>query len=784
MTDQRLHQQYADQDTGQAWQDPSVPVDDRVDDLVARMTLREKVGQLASIWLVPDDSGDMAPMQGDSRAVPTWEEAITDGLGHLTRPFGSGPIGVEPGLQRIAEQQGQVRAANRFAIPAQVHEECLTGLNAWGATIYPTPVSWAASFDPDLVERMGRQIGTLMARLGIHQGLAPVLDVTRDLRWGRVEETLGEDPYLVGTMASAYVRGLQHSGVAATLKHFLGYSASRGGRNLAPVSMGNRELADVMLPPFEMALRAGARSVMNAYTDIDGVPSAADPSVLTSLLRDTLGFDGTLVADYFSVAFLHTVHRMAADLSDAAALALEAGIDVELPSEDAYGAPLLAALEAGRVDEKLVDRALRRVLRHKCELGLLDADWAPVEPAAVDLDPPEARALAREMAHRSVVLLANDGTLPLASGTRVALVGPNADTSDAMLGCYSFPMHVLAHHPDHGMGLAVPTVLDALAGDFDVVHERGCAIGVPGRESDESDDPEAALRAAVAAARDAEVCVAVLGDRAGLFGNGTSGEGCDAPDLRLPGRQEELLEALLATGTPVVAVLLVGRPYDLSRQADRLAAVVCGFFLGEEGAVAVADVLTGRVSPSGRLPVSFPGAGGAQPATYLGSPLAQRSEVTSVDPTPLYPFGHGLGYARATWVSVGLDTGRTWPTDGVATVVVELANDADREVSEVVQVYLRDRAASVVRPEQQLVAAVRVDLPPGARRRAHISLHADLTSFTGRDLARLVEPGEVELRVGRSSADHEAVLELDLSGSERYVGRDRVLEPVITVEDA
>lgn len=763
------------------WRDPAVAVDDRVDDLLGRMTRAEKVAQLSGVWLLAADAGEMAPMLHESAPELDWDELVADGLGQLTRPFGTSPVEVEHGLRILAERQAQVRAANRFGIPAQVHEECLTGLNAWGATIYPTPVSWAAAFDPDLVERMGAQIGTSMARLGIHQGLAPVLDVARDLRWGRVEETMGEDPFLVGTMASAYVRGVQSAGVVATLKHFLGYSASRGGRNLAPVGMGARELHDVMLPPFEMALRAGARSVMNSYTDIDGVPAAADPNLFTTLLRDTLGFEGTVAADYFSVAFLHSLHGMAADLGEAAGLSLEAGIDVELPTVDAYGAPLLEAMAEGRIDEKLVDRALRRVLRQKCELGLLDPDWAPVAAETVDLDPPEARALALDMARRSVVLLANDGTLPLAAGSRVALVGPNADTGEAMLGCYSFPMHVLPHHPGTEVGLAIPTVREVLAATYDVVHERGCAIGVPGRAGEEAADPEAALEAAVAAAAGADVCVAVLGDRAGLFGNGTSGEGCDAADLRLPGRQEELLERLLATGTPVVAVLLVGRPYDLSRFADRLASVVCGFFLGEEGATAVGEVLSGATNPSGRLPVSFPSAGSAQPSTYLGSPLAHRTDVSTLDPTPLFPFGHGLGYADATWDDVRLVSGPAWPTDGEAHLQVDLANTADREVSEVVQVYLHDRAASVVRPVQRLVAAVRVDLAAGERRRVDLRLHADLTSFTGRDHARIVEPGAVELRVGRSSADHEAVLELELVGSERCAGPDRVLEPVVEV---
>ncbi len=639
--------------------------------------------------------------------------------------------------------------------------------------MYPSPLCWAASFDPALVEQMAARIGATMRRLGVHQGLAPVLDVVRDLRWGRVEETLGEDPFLAGLIGSAYVRGLEGSGVAATLKHFAGYSASRAARNLAPVAVGPRELADVILPPFEMALRAGARSVMNSYTDTDGVPAAADPALLTTLLRDNLGFTGTVVADYFSIAFLQTLHHVAVSTEEAARLGLEAGIDVELPSPNAYAEPLLAAVSAGILDEKLVDRAVTRVLRQKCELGLLDPEWTPPGPAEVDLDDPQSRAVALDLARRSVVLLANDGTLPLRSGSRIAVVGPRADTPQAMLGCYSFPMHVLVHHPGIDTGLEIRTVREALADTFDVTYALGCPVLGGG-------DDDIAAATTVAAAADA--CVVVLGDQAGLFGNGTSGEGCDVTDLRLPGRQEELLEALLATGTPVVAVLLVGRPYDLSRQAARLAGLVCGFFPGEEGAQAIADILSGRVNPSGRLPVSFPGAGSTQPSTYLASTLGQRSEVTVVDPTALFPFGHGLSYAAATWGSVSLGSGATWDTDGTCELVVELANEADRPVSEVVQVYLHDCAASVVRPVQQLVGAVRVDLDSGDRRRVRFALHADLTSFTGRDLVRVVEPGTAELRVGASSTDIRAILSLELVGSSRQVGADRVLEPAVTVE--
>src|SRR4051794_27529726 len=351
------------------WPNPERPVDERVADLMARMTVEEKVAQLYGVWVGMDASDEgVAPHQHELAGAPVdWDRVIRHGLGQLTRPFGTRPVDPLSGAGRLASTQREIVEAGRFGIPALVHEECLAGLAAWQATIYPVPLSWGASFDPDLVEQMAARIGTSMRELGVHQGLAPLLDVVRDLRWGRVEETIGEDPYLVGTIGSAYVRGLESSGIVATLKHFVGYSASRAGRNLAPVSAGPREVADVLLPPFEMALRAGARSVMNSYSDIDGVPVAADPAVLTDLLRQRLGFKGTVVADYFSVAFLQTLHAVAGSRTEAAAKALAAGIDVELPTVDCYGQPLVDAVSNGLVNEALVDRALRRVLRQKAE---------------------------------------------------------------------------------------------------------------------------------------------------------------------------------------------------------------------------------------------------------------------------------------------------------------------------------------------------------------------------------------------------------------------------------
>ena len=753
------------------WQDPAAPAAARVADLIARMELPEKLAQLASVWVGLDEAGaeEVAPHQRELMAsAADWGALIRDGIGQLTRPFGTSPVAPALGARGLARSQRQIMAASRFGIPAVVHEECLTGLAAWQATVFPSPLCWGSSFDPALVEAMGERIGRTMRGLGIHQGLAPVLDVVRDLRWGRVEEAIGEDPHLVGAIGSAYVRGLQSAGVIATLKHFAGYSASRAGRNLAPAPVGPRELADVLLPPFELALRAGARSVMSSYADVDGVPVAADPAMLSERLRERYGFTGTVVADYFAIKFLATLHGVAEDAGEAAGLALAAGIDVELPSVDCYGEPLRAAVEAGTVDEALVDRALERVLRQKCELGLLDAGWSPELPGAGEaaLDDAEGRALAGRLARRSIVLLQNDGTLPLRTGGRLAVVGPRAHEPHALFGCYSFPCHVGVHHPEVPLGIEAPTVLDALGADHDVTYEPGCPV---------TGGDDEGIAAAARAAAAAEVCVAVLGDQAGLFGRGTSGEGCDAADLRLPGRQEELLEALLATGTPVVLVLLCGRPYELSRQADRLAAIVCAFYPGEEGGPALADVLGGRAEPGGRLPVHFPAAGASQPSTYLAPALGRRSGVSTIDPSPLFPFGHGLGYAPVEWVEVSRVSGEAWPTDGSAELAVTLRNGGDRPASEVVQVYLRDPVAEVARPLQQLVAAPRVDLEPGESRTVTIALHADLTSYTGRAGRRQVDAGAVELQVGASSADVRATLGYTLTGPRREVGFDRVM---------
>ncbi|MEU4468354.1 glycoside hydrolase family 3 N-terminal domain-containing protein [Streptomyces sp. NPDC024017] len=757
------------------WRDPALPAAARVDDLLSRMTLEEKTAQLYGVWVgAATDGGGVAPHQHDMTADSSddaWDELITHGLGQLTRSFGTAPVDPALGAQALARAQRRIAEAGRFGIPAIAHEECLAGFTAWQATAYPVPLAWGATWDPPLVEEMARRIGDDLRSAGVHQGLAPVLDVVRDPRWGRVEETIGEDPYLVGTVGTAYVRGLESAGVVATLKHFAGYASSAGARNLAPVRAGIREFADVTLPPFEMALReGGARSVMAAYTETDGVPASADPGLLSHLLREEWGFTGTVVADYFGIGFLQTLHRVAGTPAEAAHAALTAGIDVELPTVKCYGRPLLEAVRSGSVPEELVDRAVRRVLLQKCELGLLDEDWTPEPATAIDLDSTGNRVLARRLAEESVVLLDNpDGLLPLAPDTRIAVVGPRAADALAMLGCYSFPSHVLTHHPEVPAGIEIPTVLEALRTelpDAKVTFAQGCDV---------TDPDTGGFEEAIARTAESDVCVAVLGDRAGLFGRGTSGEGCDATDLGLPGVQGELLDALVATGVPVVLVLLTGRPYALGRWQGRLGAVVQAFFPGEEGGPAVAGVLSGRVNPSGRLPVSVPQVPGGQPWTYLQPPLGLAGEVSNLDPTPLYAFGHGRSYTAFAWEDCSATEPAELGTDGSHDVSVTVRNTGDREGAEVVQLYLHDPVASVTRPDVRLIGYQRVELAPGEAARVTFRFHTDLSAFTDRSGRRVVEPGALELRLAASSTDVRHTARLTLTGPVRVLGPDRRL---------
>ncbi|WP_242001720.1 glycoside hydrolase family 3 N-terminal domain-containing protein [Kribbella steppae] len=773
------------------WLDPALAVEKRAELLLQAMTLDEKIAQLGSRWagndmadheLPADETINVAPMEdvfaaGGSLSL---EEASRHGLGHLTRVWGSVPQSVEHGVTELIRQHKVVLEGSRLGVPALVHEECLTGFTTYGATVYPASIAWGATFDPELVERMAAAIGRDMAAVGVHQGLSPVLDVVRDYRWGRVEETIGEDPYLVAILGSAYVRGLQSAGVLATLKHFAGYSASRAGRNHGPVSMGRRELLDFILPTFETAIAtADAGSVMSSYSDIDGLPASADPWLFTEVLRDDWGFGGTVVSDYWAVPFLSSMHRVAVDNADAGVVALTAGTDVELPDTIGF-ADLADKVKAGEVSEDLVDRAARRLLLQKVKLGLLDPDWTPqgsVRDDGVDLDSAENREIAQQLAERSVILLDAGSALPLNRDLRkIAVVGPSADDPRTLMGCYAFPNHVLPRYPDRGLGVGVISPLDALRHEIDgveLVHVKGCEV---------TGEDRSGFEAAVTAARDAELCIAYVGDLSGLFGHGTSGEGCDAEDLRLPGVQGELLSALLDTGTPVVVVVVSGRPYALGDIADRVAGLVQAFLPGQKGAAAIAGVLSGRIVPSGKLPVQIPRHVGGQPGTYLQPALGsvESAGISGLEARPLFPFGYGASYTSFEVGDLRLSATEI-RNDGEFTATVRVRNTGERAGDEVVQLYLHDVVARIARPLKLLTGFARVSLEPGAAVDVTFRVHADRTAYTGPDLLRIVEPGDVDVMIGTSSQDLPCRALVRVTGDVRVVGHDRRLTTPVEV---
>lgn len=753
-----------------------------VDDLIAAMTLEEKVAQLVGLWIGVADGGEVAPAQAENTGeAKAWSETAAEGLGQITRLYGTRPVSAQYGLETLRRLQADLRSAAPHGIGAIVHEECLTGVAAWGATTFPSPPAYAATWDPELIERVGAAIGGSLRGLEVHQGLAPVLDVVRDARWGRVEETFGEDPYVVGTLGAAYIRGLESSDIIATPKHFAGYSASRAARNHGPVDAGPRELAEVFLYPFEIVIRdSSPRSIMPSYAAIDHVPSHGDKHLLTDVLRTDFGFNGTVVSDYFGVNFLETTQGVTRSRAESAVLALCAGVDVELPDAAAFP-HLVAAVRAGILEESAIDIALRRVLVQKQHYGLLPASFKAAagyaerggaEAVAPDLNPVEHRDLAREVAEKATILLANDGTLPLAAAARIAVVGPNAHSRTALLGDYSFTNHVEPHYPDVAEGIHIPTILDAMRIEFDSIdYSRGCEV--------EGDDA-GGIDAAVAQAAAADVVVAVMGDQAGLFGRGTVGEGNDVDSLELPGLQRRFLEALLATGTPVVLVLVTGRPYDISWATDRCAAIVQAWFPGQEGAAAVAGALSGRINPRGRTTLSFPHSAGRQPATYLRPALAGPSGVTSLGADFVYPFGHGLSYTTFAHSNLTLDADRIDST-GTVQVRVTVQNTGERDGTDVVQLYLRDVTAHVTRPVSTLIGYAAVDLEAGGSRDVTFTVSAERLSYVGQSGHWEVGPMEATLAVAHNAEDAGQSSRITVTGQRRMLGSDRVLVTPVSV---
>jgi len=753
----------------EAWRDETSSSDERAEALLAEMTRDEKVAQLGCVW-------STGLVEGDGFSRERARKALSEGIGEITRIAGGS--GLRPAevarftnaIQRFLQEE------TRLGIPAIVHEESCAGFLARDATQFPQAIGLASTWDPDLVERIGQVIRRQMLAVGARHTLAPVLDVARDPRWGRVEETFGEDPYLIARLGVAYVRGVQgtclRDGVAATGKHFLGYGFSEGGLNHAPAHIGARELREVFAAPFAAVIaEAGLATVMNAYNEIDGLPCAGSREILVDLLRGELGFEGLVVADYFSVALLERFHRVAESLGEAARRALEAGLDLELPQADGYGAPLREGLQTGEIEEAWVDRSVLRVLRLKFELGLFESALVDAARAARVFDTPEQRALARKAGQRSLVLLKNEGSLlPLASNlTRLAVIGPAADDVRLLQGDYHYPAHLemmyapggstqgIAPHPDAGgfrAGRYDPETVTPLEGIRAAVSER-CELR-HARGCDVTGDDADGLDEAAALARWAEVALVFVGGRSGLTADCTTGEFRDASDLGLTGLQQPLVERIVATGTPTVVVLVDGRVHALPWIAEHVPAVIQAWIPGEEGGAAIADVLFGIEAPSGRLPVSLPRSVGQVPAYYNHKTGGGRSQMLGdyIDgsPRPLFPFGHGLSYTEFAYGDLRIEPDRI-PADGEVRIGLEVRNAGARAAEEVVQLYLRDPVASLTRPVKQLAGFARLALAPGAAQRVTFVLDPAQLAFYDGDMALAVEPGEVEVHVGASSDD-------------------------------
>ncbi len=753
----------------ETYRDPTRSVDERVHDLLGRMTIDEKLAQLGGVWITDllEDAA-FAPKRAADR--------LHHGVGHVTRLAAATGLRPEASATLANEVQAFLRDHTRLGIPAVMHEEACAGYMARDATCFPQAIGQAATWDPQLIETMAGVIRDQMRAVGAHHALAPVLDVTRDPRWGRVEETYGEDAYLVSRLANAYIAGLQTQdlagGVVATAKHFLGYGLSEGGLNWAPARLMPRELLEVVAAPFEAAIaEVGVASVMNAYQELDGVPCGASRELMVELLRDRLGFDGVVVSDYFTLAMLVSYHRVAADRERAAVLGLEAGIDVELPDHDCYGSPLREALAAGRVDPALVDASVRRLLLQKFRLGLFEQPFVDAARAPLVFDTREQRQLARTLAQRSIVLLHDDaGLLPLAGElTRIAVIGPGADDVRLQQGDYHYPAHTEVMFEAQG-DLPAPTPLvassraalsehfppmvsllegiRAVAGEgVQVEHARGCDVM--------SDDTRG-FAEAISAAKRAQLAIVVVGDRSGLTDDATCGEARDRADIGLPGVQRALVEAVVASGTPVVLLLMGGRPLGLGDLASRVGSLLAVWLPGAEGGNAVADVLFGHAEPGGRLPISFPRRAAQLPVYYGHKPSGGRShwkgDYVDGPTTPLYPFGHGRGYTSFAYDDLAIEPAEV-DAEGRVSVALTLRNTGARAGDEVVQLYLRDPVASVTRPVAELKGFVRVRLAPGEARRITFDLSPALMAFHDASMQLVVEPGEIAVMVGASSAD-------------------------------
>jgi beta-glucosidase len=738
-----------------SYRDSKLPIAQRVADLLARMTLAEKVAQLESVnWEHTrlDDPGTHQFSPTEARRL------IPNGIGEVTRPGdrhdARGAIEFANAVQKYLVEQ------TRLGIPALLHEEALHGLVAPGGTSFPQAIALAATFDPALVEEVFTVAARQARGRGVEHVLAPVVDVARDPRWGRIEETYGEDPYLVSRMGVAAVEGFQgrrasdapidREHVIATAKHFTGHGQPEGGRNTAPGDYSGHVLREVFLPPFEAVVReAGVASVMASYNEVDGIPSHANRWLLRDLLRDEWGFTGMVVSDYFGVAELDRKHHVVEDLRVAGRRALEAGVDLELPEPEGY-ATLAGDAEAGRVPVAMVDQAVARVLRAKFLVGLFEHPYVDVTTPEVETT--ADRALARHAAEEAIVLLKNDGgllPLDLARIRSITVIGPNA--AECRLGGYT-------GSPERPVSV-LEGIKARVGNRVKVLSATGCGLTKGNRGwaedqvelSDPADDARLVAEAARLAGA-ADLTLLVLGQNEQLSREGwADNHRGDRMSLDLVGRQLDLARAVLGSGRPTIVLLIHGGPLAIPELAHAAPAILDGFYIGEETGTAVAAVLFGDVSPAGRLPVTIPRSVGTLPAYYNYKPSARRPYLFE-EPGPLWPFGFGLSYTTFRYEKLSVVPARI-PPDGTVAVGVTVINEGKRPSDEVVQLYIHDLVSSVTRPVKELKGFRRIHLAPGESKRVEMTLGAQELSFFDEAMKRVVEPGGFDVMVGGSSTD-------------------------------
>jgi len=760
------------------YKNPKLSVEERLKDLISRMTLEEKVGQLRCTlaWNYYEIRGAGERGKGNAKleVVPSesFKKDIAEGqIGMLWATYRADPWtqkslsnGLNPELAAMCGNalQRYVMENTRLGIPLFLAEEAPHGHMAIGTTVFPTGFGMAATWSPELIERAGEVIAKEIRLQGGHISYGPVIDLAREPRWSRVEETFGEDPVLAGSLGAAMVSGLGGGDLSkpystlATLKHFIGYGTTEGGQNGGPTIAGARDLKENFLPPFQQAINAGALSVMTSYNSLDGVPSTGSRALLTDLLRNEWGFRGFVVSDLYSIDGMWHTHHIVNDANEAGIMALKAGVDADLGA-NAFK-DLAEDVRQGLVDEADIDRAVERVLRMKFEMGLFDNPY--VDPkAARAVRSEENKQVALDVARAAVTLLKNETPsgavggahiLPLSKDLRVVVCGPNADNRYNMLGDYTAPQE----------DSNVKTVLDGIrqklpASQVDYV--KGCAV----RDMDNSNIPEA-----VEAARKADVVVCVVGGssardfktsykatgaaeiNAQSVSDMDCGEGYDRATLQPLGRQMELLSELKKTGKPLVVVYVEGRPMDKTWAAENADALLTAYYPGQEGGTAIADVLFGDYNPAGRLPVTVPRSVGQLPV-YYNKKAPAAHDYMDLSAKPLYAFGYGLSYTTFEYDNVSLEeTG-----DTQFEITFDVTNTGQRDGEEVVQLYLHDEVASVVQPLMQLKKFQRVFIPKGETRQVTFTLDAEDLSIINAEMESVVEPGDFTVMIGSSSDD-------------------------------